>query len=65
MSTKSNIKNQVLRVEFEKKKLDKLFKTKYIAIKRMRTKFDIKIKCKGMKLKKQINLINNSRPNTL
>jgi hypothetical protein len=49
----------------KKKKLDKLFKTKYIAIKRMGAKFDIKIKCEGMKLKKQINLINNSRPNAL
>ena len=29
------------------------------------TKSDIKIKCRMMKLKKQINSINNSRPNVL
>jgi hypothetical protein len=31
----------------------------------MRTKSNIKTKCKGMKLKKTINLINDQRPNTL
>jgi hypothetical protein len=66
MSTISNIKIKCKGLNLKKKKkLDKLFKTKYIAIKRMGTKFDIKIKCEGMKLKKQINLINNSRPNAL
>ena len=43
---------------------NKGFKTKYITIKRMRTKSNIKTKCKGMKLKKK-NLINDSRPDTL
>jgi len=42
--------------EFEKTKLDKWFKTKYIEIKKMRIKFDIKIKCEGMKLKKKNKL---------
>jgi hypothetical protein len=41
----------------------KRFKTIYITIKRMSTKSNIKIKCKGMNLKK--NLINDLRPNTL
>jgi hypothetical protein len=47
-----------------KKKINKGFKAKYIAIKRMSTKSNIKIKCIGMKLKKN-NLIKDSRPNTL
>jgi hypothetical protein len=38
--------------EFERKKPYKWFKIKYIAIKKMRIKFDIKIKFEGMKLKK-------------
>jgi hypothetical protein len=36
------------------KKINKGFKTKYIAIKRMSIKSNIKIKCIGMKLKKTI-----------
>jgi hypothetical protein len=51
--------------EFERKKPYKWFKIKYITIRRKRMKSDIKIKFEGMKLKKTINLINNSRPNTL
>jgi Tfp pilus assembly major pilin PilA len=43
---------------------NKWFKTKYITIKRMRTKSHIKTKCKGMNLKNN-NLINNLRPDTL
>jgi len=43
-------KNQISRNEIEKK-FNKTFKTKYIVIKRMRTKFDIKIKCQRMKWK--------------
>jgi len=41
--------------EFEKKKLDKLFKTRYTMIKRMMIKFDIKINYEWMKLKKKLN----------
>jgi hypothetical protein len=37
------------------KKFNKGFKTKYIAIKRMSTKSNIKIKYIGMKLKKKLN----------
>jgi hypothetical protein len=51
--------------EFERKKPYKWFKIKYIIIKRKRIKSDIKIKFEGMKLKKQINSINDSRPNAL
>jgi len=40
-------------------------KTKYIIIKRMRIKSDIKIKCQIMKLKNKINSINYSRSNIL
>ena len=44
---------------------NKGFKTKYITIKRIRTKYDIKIKCQFMKLKNKTNSINNLKSNTL
>jgi hypothetical protein len=37
----------------------------YIVIKRMRTKYDIKIMFEGIKLKKKINIINDSWLNIL
>jgi predicted HNH restriction endonuclease len=43
-----------------KNKFNKGFKTKYITIKRIKTKSNIETKCKGMKSKKK-NLINDSR----
>jgi hypothetical protein len=46
------------------KKINKRFKTKYIAIKRIRTNYDIKIKYERINFKKN-NLINNSTLNTL
>ena len=46
-------------MKLKKKTIDKLFKTRYTIIKRMRIKFDTKINCKWMKLKKQINSTNN------
>jgi len=48
-----------------KKKINKGFKTKCIIIKRIRTKFDIKIKCQLMKLKNKTNSINDLKSNTL
>jgi hypothetical protein len=47
------------------KKINKGFKTKCIIIKRIRTKFDIKIKCQLMKLKNKTNSINDLKSNTL
>jgi len=63
MMTKFDIKIKCQEMKL-RKKFNKGFKTKYIAIKRMSTKSNIKIKCIGMKLKKK-NLIKDSRPNTL
>jgi hypothetical protein len=55
------------RIKFDMQKpilIKKIIRKIKNKIKRMRTKFDIKIKYKGMKLK-NINFVNDSRPNTL
>ena len=53
------------RKEIEKK-INKGFKTKYITIKRIKIKYDIKIKYEGMRMKKKtLNSINDSKLNIL
>jgi len=47
------------------KKINKGFNTKYITIKRIRIKSDIKIKFQLMKLKNKTNSINDLKWNTL